>query len=252
MIRSITIFLGLLLVSTAAMAQTQDSVVTARKARSLVRDGNRLFNTDQYNEASVSYKKSLEKNPYNAKASYNLGGALYKEKNYEEAASAYQNAAKMAQTPIGASQSFHNLGNTYMQSKQYDQAIESYKNALRLNPADEETRDNLAVAKQKKKEQEKEQQGNQNKDKKDQQDQQNQQNDQGQQGKNDQKDPNKEGKQDPNKKQDQNKQQAPPPKLTPEQMKQMLENLSNEEKKTQEKMKLQKAKGRKKDKEKDW
>ena len=165
MIRSITIFLGLLLVSTFAMAQTQDSVVAARKARSLVRDGNRLFNTDQYNEASVSYKKSLEKNPYNAKASYNLGGALYKEKNYEEAASAYQNAAKMAQTPIGASQSFHNLGNTYMQSKQYDEAIESYKNALRLNPADEETRYNLAVAKQKKKEQEKEQQGNQNKDK---------------------------------------------------------------------------------------
>ena len=96
----------------------------------------------------------MEKTPYNAKASYNLGGALYKEKNYEEAISAYQNAAKMAQTPIGASQSFHNLGNTYMQSKQYDQAIESYKNALRLNPADEETRYNLAVAKQKKKEQE--------------------------------------------------------------------------------------------------
>jgi hypothetical protein len=40
--------------------------------------------------------------------------------------------------------------------------------------------------------------------------------------------------------------------MTPEQMKQMLESLNNEEKKTQEKMNAKEAKGKKKNKEKDW
>ena len=36
-----------------------------------------------------------------------------------------------------------------MEEKQYAKAVEAYKNALRNNPNDEETRYNLALAKQK-------------------------------------------------------------------------------------------------------
>lgn len=38
-----------------------------------------------------------------------------------------------------------------MENKEYKKAVEAYKNALRNNPADEETRYNLALAKKKKK-----------------------------------------------------------------------------------------------------
>ncbi len=40
--------------------------------------------------------------------------------------------------------------------------------------------------------------------------------------------------------------------MTPEQMKQLLESLNNEEKKTQKKMNIKKSKGQKVKQEKDW
>ena len=42
---------------------------------------------------------------------------------------------------------YHNLGNTFMNDKKYQEAVESYKEALRNNPKDDETRYNLALAK---------------------------------------------------------------------------------------------------------
>jgi tetratricopeptide (TPR) repeat protein len=64
-------------------AQDRDSISGARKARALVRQGNELFQTEQFTDASVAYKKALEQNPSYAKAAYNLGGALYQAENYE-------------------------------------------------------------------------------------------------------------------------------------------------------------------------
>ena len=54
---------------------------------------------------------------------------------------------------------------------------------------------------------------------------------------------------------DKNQKEKPKPqqgKISPEQIKQLLESLQNEEKKTQQKMNAQKAKGEKLKKEKDW
>ena len=48
---------------------------------------------------------------------------------------------------------FHNIGNTLMQNKKCREAVEAYKNALRNNPSDEESRYNLALAKECAKEQ---------------------------------------------------------------------------------------------------
>jgi tetratricopeptide (TPR) repeat protein len=42
------------------------------------------------------------------------------------------------------------LGNSFFQQKEYSKAIESYKKALRLNPNDQATRYNLALALSKK------------------------------------------------------------------------------------------------------
>ena len=40
----------------------------------------------------------------------------------------------------------HNLGNSFMKKKDYRQSVEAYKHSLRINPTDEETRYNLALA----------------------------------------------------------------------------------------------------------
>ena len=59
--------------------------------------------------------------------------------------------------------------------------------------------------------------------------------------------------QNPNNKKDQKKKQQPKKgNMTPQQIKQLLESLNNEEKKTQKKMNVKKAKGKKVKQEKDW
>ena len=165
-----------------------------------------------------------------------------------------------------------------MQEKEYDKAVLAYKEALRNNPDDDETRYNLAVAKEMLKKNPPQNQDNQNKDKnQDKKDQNNQDNKDKNQDNNQNKDQ-KDNKSDENKenqdKKDQNnqgnnqnndnkegdKQENKPQqpgessqnKLSPEQAKRILEAMSNEEKKTQEKINAQRVKGRPIRSEKDW
>ena len=50
-----------------------------REAREDVREGNKLYNQLKFDEAEVSYKKALSKNPNYPKASYNLGNTIYQQ-----------------------------------------------------------------------------------------------------------------------------------------------------------------------------
>ena len=92
-------------------------------------------------------------NPRSSEGTYNLGNALYKQKKFPEAAEQYQLLAgqgeKMIETPEGKArlaEIYHNVGNIGMQSKEYAKSVEAYKQSLRLNPKDDETRYNLALA----------------------------------------------------------------------------------------------------------
>ena len=78
----------LFITSTATYAQ-KDSIAIQREARKLVREGNALYNQNNFTDASVAYKKALEKNSSYKKATYNLGNSLYQEKNYKEAIPQY-------------------------------------------------------------------------------------------------------------------------------------------------------------------
>jgi len=81
--------------------------------------------------------------------SYNLANTIYKSKKFKEAKYSYENALMSAKTSAQKHKIYHNLGNVYMHEKQYDKAVESYKNALKNNPKDEQTRYNLALAQKK-------------------------------------------------------------------------------------------------------
>jgi len=128
--------------------------VFAQKAeRKNVREGNKFYETEKFTEAEIAYRKSLEVNPRSSEGTYNLGNALYKQKKFPEAAEQYQLLAgqgeKMIETPEGKArlaEIYHNVGNIGMQSKEYAKSVEAYKQSLRLNPKDDETRYNLALA----------------------------------------------------------------------------------------------------------
>lgn len=155
--------------------------VFAQNSQKEVVIGNQLYQMRKYNQAETNYRKAVSKNPTNSLALYNKANAVYRQYQNNESIAAYQQALEMAQTKEEKHRIFHNMGNAYMNQKNYSAAVEAYKNALRNNPADDETRYNYALAKERLKnnpDQNQNNQDNQNQDKQNNQDQQQNQKDQ--------------------------------------------------------------------------
>ncbi|MCW3124537.1 MAG: Tetratricopeptide 2 repeat protein [Bacteroidetes bacterium] len=232
------------------LATCYSLLATAQEERSLTRDGNRLFNKGKYPDAEAAYKKALEKNSAFPEAMFNLGDAMYQQERYDDAISQYELAAKTFTDPKLKGQSYHNTGNCQLRKKEYEKAVEAYKQALKINPADKDTKYNLAYANEKLREKQKQDQQNKNdKNKKDNKDQ--QKKDQKDKDKKDdkgQKDKDQQGQED----KDKPKKYGEQPKLTKEQAEKLLEALKAEEQKAQEKMQKKNAKPVDAKVEKDW
>lgn len=133
----------------------------AQNEKALIKKGNEAYEKKEYGNAITNYKQAAEKAPANATAQYNLGNALYKDKKTDEAVQAYDNAVSNAGSKNDKSKSYYNKGVVLQNNKKLPECIDAYKNALKLNPADEDARQNLQKALQ----QQKEQQQKDNKDK---------------------------------------------------------------------------------------
>jgi Ca-activated chloride channel homolog len=132
----ISIFL-LMLLSEVALAQTVDK---------LLNKGNFYYQGGQYDAAEQQYRKALAADPTNETAQYNLANALQKQKRYDEAIQVLGQLAQHTNKPNLKSAAFYNQGVAYTKQKDLQNSIEAYKNALRLNPADQEARENLELA----------------------------------------------------------------------------------------------------------
>ena len=230
---------------------------------------------NEFIAGEVAYRKAIAIDQNKATGSYNLGNAYYKNNKNEEALSRFVNAAKVATTKPQRHQAFHNLGNALMNQKEYSRAVEAYKNALRNNPSDDQSRYNLALAKdlleknppqEGEDDQEKEQDKQDKKDQQDKKDDQDKNQDQEKDPKDNQDPEDKKGddqedKKEPQEpkdpkdeqaKQDQQQQQPADGQLSPQQVKNLLESMNNQEKKVQDKINAKKQKGVKIKSEKDW
>jgi len=118
----------------------------AQKDQQLVVQGNDLYKKKQYEQAAQQYMKATDINGKNPKALYNLGNSLYKTKKTEGAQKAYDAAAETAKDPSSKSKAFYNKGVTLSGQKMLEESIQAYKQTLRLNPADEQARQNLQKA----------------------------------------------------------------------------------------------------------
>ena len=249
-----------------------------KNATNFVYKANELVGEDNYVEAEMEYRKAISEAPSKATGAYNLAHSYYTKGSFDEALFRSQEAANNATTKDEKHRAFHNIGNILMQNKQCKEAVEAYKNALRNNPLDEESRYNFALAKEcadqqkddgggeddkkddnKEDEQKKEDENKDNKDQKDDQD----KKDEGDQDKKDgDKDKDEDGKPKDDKKddgkgkednKDNNQQPKPQPgQMSPQQIKNILEAMQNQEQKVQEKMNAEKQKGAKVKTEKDW
>ena len=221
-------------------------------------DGNINYDKD-FLLAENSYRKAISINSSNIKAPYNLSNKYYEEELYDEALIRQAEALKNAKSNNEKHRINHNIGNILMKKDLCKEALEAYKNALRNNPDDDETRYNLSLAKlcadeQNKNNDKKDDEQNKNNDKKDDQQKDDQQkddkkDDQQKDDKQDQKNDNKNEQKD--KKNNTSKDRGST-KLSPEQIKNLLKAMNNEENKVQAKINEKKQKGVKIVIEKDW
>jgi tetratricopeptide (TPR) repeat protein len=243
------------------------------ESNAYVFEGNSIVGED-FIEAEKKYRLAVSTKQNNVAGSFNLGNAYYNSKLYDEALLRHLGAVENSITKAEKHKAHHNIGNILMQKKQCKEAVSAFKNALRNNPSDDETRYNLALAQECAKEQgdgdgdgdDEDKDKDENKDEKDDSDEKQDKEDKnkdkgGEEDKNEGDDkededgkPKDEKGDQKNKdpKNDKGQPQQQPGKLSPQQVKNLLEAMNNEEKKVQEKMNASKTKGVKVKTEKDW
>ena len=235
-------------------------------------EANKELADNDFIDAEVNYRRAISKSNENTAAPYNLGNAYYNKESFSEAFGRFKEAGELTSEKPVKHKAYHNMGNVFMKNKEYAKAVEAYKEALRNDPSDEETRYNLALAKELLKKDKDNQDKNENKENQDQEEQKDKNQDQQDQG--DNKDENKgdpkneendqesnegdngeqekEEKKQPEQGDQQQQKQPRPNQLSQQQIKNLLEAMQNEEKKVKEKMDAQKVKGVKTKNEKDW
>lgn len=266
----------------SAQENQPDQEKSLKASRNITWEANQDLEKQQFVNAEAKYRRAISKSSENIAAPYNLGNAYYNNERFTEAFGRFKQAGETAKDKGNKHNAYHNMGNVFMKNKEYEKAVEAYKEALRSDPSDEETRYNLALAKEMLKKQQEEQQDQEDKDNQDQKDQKEQNEDKQNEGDNEdknkqeqnkdqnqdqgdkgdkEKEENKEGEGD--EKEEQQKQPQPgedgkqeqpprPNQLSPQQIQNLLEAMQNEERKVQEKLDAQKVKGIPSKSKKDW
>ncbi|HEY2722231.1 MAG TPA: tetratricopeptide repeat protein [Chitinophagaceae bacterium] len=164
-----------------------------------IQEGNNYYSQQQYDKAEATYQKVLQNSPGNKIAKFNLANALIKQNKIEDASKLLSELNVSDNDPGIRSRATYNQGVLYSHQKKLEESIEMYKETLRLNPNDQEARENLqkALLELKKK--------------------------------------NPPKKQEEKKKKDQQK-QPPKPKISPREAEQQLKLLEQKEKQLQERL----------------
>ena len=107
--------------------------------------GNNAYFKEDYDRAKSEYSKALKKHPDNSKINYNLGNVFFKEKEYDKAVMAYNEAIPKLSTKKQIA-AYYNLGTAYLHKKDIKQAIDAYKEVLIRDPNHVKTRENIELA----------------------------------------------------------------------------------------------------------
>ena len=128
-------------------------------------EGEELFQAGDYAGAESYYQQTLEEDKDNSKANstlyFNLGGTLYRQQKYEQAAVAFTQALTTDDLSL-QEQSYYNRGNCQFflgaaaqaedkdqALKQWNEAKKSFEAALKLQPEDKAAAHNLEMIKKK-------------------------------------------------------------------------------------------------------
>ena len=207
----------------------------AQKENPSIANGNNLYKQNNFKQSAAEYKKALSLAPENPVANYNLGNASFKADDFETAVSSYDAAIKNSKLKGNREKAHYNQGVSYSKQQKLAESIDAWKNALKLDPEDNEARENLQKALLEKKKQDEENKKKEDEKKKD--------------DKN--KDKNKDKKDEEKKDKEKDKPEPQQPsKLNQKQVEQLLKALAQKEKELQDRMQAKNASPQKQDK--DW
>ena len=239
--------------------------LSAQEDRREVRQGNRKFKEEAYDEATIEYLKAIGRDSSSVAANYNLANTLYRTGDNANAQKALERIKEVAPASGHGAEYFFNLGDVAIAQQDWKTAVEAFMQSLMLNPGDLKAKENYIYARKKLEDQQQNQQGqdqqnddNQQNDQNDQQNDQNNQNDQNDQQNDNKDNENNQDNQNDDQQQDQqdqqqDKQNGRQPNITPQAAQQMLQAIQAKEKETQDKVNKAKAEAvRSRQKEKNW
>jgi Ca-activated chloride channel homolog len=118
----------------------------AQQENKIIETGNNYYRQQQYDKAESEYRKVLETSPGDRVAKFNLANALIKQNKTDDANKLLAELTVQENKTDLRSKATYNQGVMLTQQKKLEESIESYKETLRLNPDDQEARENLQKA----------------------------------------------------------------------------------------------------------
>lgn len=116
-----------------------------------VKEGNRLYEKENYDEALKKYTDAQIDNPEAPELYFNIADILYKQRKYSEAEQMLEKAIPKADPQLEA-RIYYNIGNCKYRQGQLRESLDYYKKALDLNPQDEDAKYNIEFVERKIKE----------------------------------------------------------------------------------------------------
>lgn len=205
---------------TIAAAFTSVVAFAQKKPNTIIREGNEAYRKQNFPQATESYNQALKLSPDNQVAQYNLGNALFRSDQFDDAVTRYEESFRNAKTPDEKARASYNRGVALNKLNRLEEAIEAYKEALRNKPTDEQARENLQKALQELKQKQNQDQQNKNDEQKDEKD---------------KKDQNKGNQQ----QDEQKKEEKQKNKLSQKEVEQLMKSLEEKEKELRNKMERQ-------------
>ena len=151
---------GTVLLIMAVLLLCRQPVVWAGEAGNMVYGGSEAYERGEYEKALKSFIDAQLEDPERPEIFYDIGNAYYRLGNFDAAAENYRAALKGGADGL-RQKAQYNLGNASYRKGELEAAITHYEEALRIDPGDEEARNNLDFVKKKRAEQRQENQESQ-------------------------------------------------------------------------------------------
>ncbi len=135
----------------------------AQNENKAIKEGNDAYRKNDFATALKDYTKALSEDNKNAVAKFNMANTLQRTNENDKSASLYDDVIKNATDAGLQSKALYNKALALLQQNKLNDAIDALKQSLRLQPTDNDTRENLEKALKEKQQQQPQPQPKQNK-----------------------------------------------------------------------------------------